>query len=220
MSLILNLETSTKNCSVSISKNGTNLVFVEENSKQYLHSEKLHIFIKYAIEIANISINDLKSICVSSGPGSYSSLRIGVVAAKGLCFSLGIPLLSLDSLTILVQKINIKNVKEKNNILLIPIIYAKKDFFYTALFNVFKKIIVFPSIKNENIIINEIKYRYHHKYKVYIIRNFNHYCNIKKLKTEKNFFSNLSALDMSYISYIKFCEKKFHKINKFTPTYF
>ncbi|AER40596.1 MAG: tRNA (adenosine(37)-N6)-threonylcarbamoyltransferase complex dimerization subunit type 1 TsaB [Flavobacteriales bacterium] len=211
MSLILNLETSTTNCSVSIAKNGVCIASIEENSDQYLHSEKLHTFIQYAIKISKIDINDLQSICVSKGPGSYTSLRIGISAAKGLCYSLGIPLLSLDALTVMSQKVDVKDG------FLIPMIHAKSDLFYTSLFNESKKRLCPISIKK----FNEDSFKSITKdKKVYIFGNIN--------LTERKLFTNLfhfihriypSAMDMSFLSYVKFCDKKFNNIEKFIPFY-
>ncbi|AWU40048.1 tRNA (adenosine(37)-N6)-threonylcarbamoyltransferase complex dimerization subunit type 1 TsaB [Blattabacterium punctulatus] len=213
MSLILNLETSTKNCSVSISKNGICITSIEECSEKYLHSEKLHTFIQYAIKISKIDINDLQSICVSKGPGSYTSLRIGISAAKGLCFSLGIPLLSLDSLTIMSQKIDIKDG------FLIPMIHAKSDFFYTSLFNRSKNRVAPISIKN----LNDQYFKFITKnQKVYFFGNVNFQEKKKSLLTDYfHFFSHIypSAIDMAFLSYVKFCNKKFNKIEKFIPFY-
>jgi len=127
---LLHLETSTKNCSVSISRNGELLCLCEEFDDNYGHSEKLHQFIEWALEGAEISLKDLDAVCVSKGPGSYTGLRIGVSAAKGLCFGLNIPLISLESLEILAQsQIN------KDFDLIIPMIDARRMEVYTSQFN-------------------------------------------------------------------------------------
>ncbi|WP_185863306.1 tRNA (adenosine(37)-N6)-threonylcarbamoyltransferase complex dimerization subunit type 1 TsaB [Blattabacterium cuenoti] len=210
MSLILNLETSTKNCSVCIAKNGTCLTCVEENSEEYIHSEKLHTFIQYAINISGIHIKDLKSICVSKGPGSYTSLRIGASSARGLCSALNIPLLSVDSLTVMSYKINIKKG------FLIPMIHAKSNFFYISLFNESKERLNPIRIKKLDDNFFESFSRYN---KVYFVGNIP--INNRKIFLGKNEFlyKTPSAMDMSYISYKKFSEKKFHDIEKFIPFY-
>jgi tRNA threonylcarbamoyladenosine biosynthesis protein TsaB len=86
--MILNLETATTNCSLSIAKNGEIIALREDNGPNYSHSEQLHIFIEEALKGASLSFKDVSAIAVSKGPG----LRIGVSAAKGLCFSLNLPL--------------------------------------------------------------------------------------------------------------------------------
>lgn len=127
---LLNLETSTKNCSVAISRNGDLLCLCEEHEEQYGHSEKLHQFVNWALEGAGISLNEINAVCVSKGPGSYTGLRIGVSAAKGFCFALDIPLLSLNSLEILAQS-QIDNGFD----LIIPMIDARRMEVYTAVFD-------------------------------------------------------------------------------------
>ncbi|WP_185869671.1 tRNA (adenosine(37)-N6)-threonylcarbamoyltransferase complex dimerization subunit type 1 TsaB [Blattabacterium cuenoti] len=218
MSLILNLETSTKNCSISIAENGKCLSYIEELSDQYFHSEKLHTFIQYVINISNINIRNIQSVCVSEGPGSYTSLRIGSSAAKGLCYSLGIPLLSIDSLTIMIQKINIKSD------FFIPIIHTKSDLFYVSLFNESKKRL--SSIKSVKMFSKKFLKKIKNK-KVCFIANIEFFEFLHKTLYGKNF--NIkneffykkypSAMDMSLISYEKFCKKKFHNIDKFIPFY-
>ncbi len=103
MALILSLETSTKNCSVAVAKDAKLLSLVEESSDQYIHSEKLHLFIKQALTEAGQSMAALEAVAVGKGPGSYTGLRIGVSAAKGICYALQLPLLSVDGLQTLVE---------------------------------------------------------------------------------------------------------------------
>ncbi|MBS7332417.1 MAG: tRNA (adenosine(37)-N6)-threonylcarbamoyltransferase complex dimerization subunit type 1 TsaB [Weeksellaceae bacterium] len=130
MATILNIETSTKNCSVSIAKNDELLCLVEEADEGYAHGEKLHQFIDWCAEGASISLKDLDAICVSKGPGSYTGLRIGVSSAKGLAYGLDIKMLSVNSLEVLVQsQIN------KGYDLIIPMIDARRMEVYTALFD-------------------------------------------------------------------------------------
>lgn len=127
---ILHLETSTKNCSVAISRNSELLCLCEEYDDQYGHSEKLHQFVNWALEGAEITLNELDAVCVSKGPGSYTGLRIGVSAAKGFCYGLNIPLLSLNSLEILAQT----QVNQGFD-LIIPMIDARRMEVYTAVFD-------------------------------------------------------------------------------------
>ena len=97
MPVLLNIETATKNCSVSISKGSNILALKELNEERFSHAEKLHSFILEALKMANYKMNNLDAIAVSKGPGSYTGLRIGVSAAKGLCYALEIPLISIPT---------------------------------------------------------------------------------------------------------------------------
>ena len=93
---LLHIETATKVCSVAISDNGVVLSLKEASEDAYIHSESLTLFIEAVLVEAGITLNDLSAISVSAGPGSYTGLRIGLSTAKGLCFALNIPLISID----------------------------------------------------------------------------------------------------------------------------
>lgn len=105
MSYILSIETATTNCSVAISKNGETIFLKEDNSKNYSHAESLHVFIDAVLKEAGILPNALDAIAISKGPGSYTGLRIGVSAAKGLSFALDKPLISVPTLEALAHQV-------------------------------------------------------------------------------------------------------------------
>ena len=106
MSYILHIETATKNCSVAIGKSGSLVALKELYAENFSHSEQLHVFIQKALQEANIEMEALDAVAVSKGPGSYTGLRIGVAAAKGICFALELPLIGINSLQILAEKYN------------------------------------------------------------------------------------------------------------------
>jgi tRNA threonylcarbamoyladenosine biosynthesis protein TsaB len=101
MSWILHLETATKVCSVALSLNGKLHQLEEIADDQYAHGEQLTLLIEKVLKQASITPRDLVAVSVSSGPGSYTGLRIGVSTAKGLCYALVIPLIAVDSLSAL-----------------------------------------------------------------------------------------------------------------------
>ena len=129
MSFILNIETATKNCSVAIAKNGETILCKEIAEEGYSHAEKLHVFIEEAIAEAGITVQDLVAIAVSQGPGSYTGLRIGVSAAKGLCFALNIPLIAVDTLQTLASQAKVTDGK------IIPMLDARRMEVYSEIFN-------------------------------------------------------------------------------------
>lgn len=93
--MILLLETSTLNCSVALGRPDGSLVLEKaESDGQYLHAERLHTLIDEALREAGLTPAALTAIAVGRGPGSFTGLRIGVSAAKGMCVGLGIPLLA------------------------------------------------------------------------------------------------------------------------------
>ena len=128
MTYILNLETATKNCSVSISQDGKTILCKEMAEAGYSHAEKLHVFIEESLKESKLSFNDLSAIAVSQGPGSYTGLRIGVSAAKGLGFALNLPLISVDTLQVLASQLSITEG------VVIPMIDARRMEVYSAIF--------------------------------------------------------------------------------------
>lgn len=128
MVYILQIETATTNCSVALSKNGKTIA-VQEVSNGYSHAENLHVFIKEILKESNVSFTDLSAIAVSKGPGSYTGLRIGVSAAKGLCFALDIPLIALETLEVLAQQVNVSNG------FIVPMIDARRLEAYTKAYD-------------------------------------------------------------------------------------
>lgn len=135
MCLILNIETATKNCSVSLAKNGKTIAFRNHQEENYSHAEKLHVLMDEILAEANYRLKDLDAIAVSAGPGSYTGLRIGVSSAKGLAYSLDKPLIAVDTLEIMARQMVI------NDGIIIPIIDARRMEVYTAQFNAhFEKI--------------------------------------------------------------------------------
>jgi tRNA threonylcarbamoyladenosine biosynthesis protein TsaB len=129
LTLILNIETSTTNCSVSLSQDGETLVLKEDNNNKYSHAERLHSYIDEVVKAAKVSLNDLDAISISKGPGSYTGLRIGVSTAKGLCFALDKPLVSISTLKILAYQVKI------NKGVVVSMLDARRMEVYSAVFN-------------------------------------------------------------------------------------
>ena len=130
MAIILNIETATKNCSVSLSQKEEVLALIELNEGQFSHAEKLHTFILDVLKASGKKMKDIDAISVSKGPGSYTGLRIGVSAAKGLCFSLDKPLISIPTLTSLANAISVKEGE-----FIIPLIDARRMEVYSSVFD-------------------------------------------------------------------------------------
>ena len=143
---ILNIETATKNCSVALAKEGETIFCKEIAEEGYSHAERLHVFIEDIIKETGITLRDLSAVAVSQGPGSYTGLRIGVSAAKGLCYALDIPLIAVDTLQALASQVIISNG------LIIPMIDARRMEVYSAVFapNYERKREVLAEIITEN----------------------------------------------------------------------
>ena len=123
MSYILHIDSTTKVCSIALSKDDRLIQLVELDSDGLAHSEKLHLFIEECLEKVNIKPSDLDAISVSKGPGSYTGLRIGVSTAKGLCYGLNIPLIAIDTLAAMAY--SVAHDVEKDAVL-IPMIDARR----------------------------------------------------------------------------------------------
>jgi tRNA threonylcarbamoyladenosine biosynthesis protein TsaB len=103
LAYLLHIESTSTVCSVAISKDAE-LLAIKEMNNGYTHAENLHVFIEHLLQETTLSTTDLNAISISSGPGSYTGLRIGFSAAKGLAYALQIPLITIDTLKALSYK--------------------------------------------------------------------------------------------------------------------
>ena len=211
MALILNIETATKNCSVALSKAGKTLAIRELSEQNFSHAEKLHVFIEELLLETNVALKDIQAIAVSQGPGSYTGLRIGISAAKGLCYALSIPLIALDTLEILARKIQV------NSGIIIPMIDARRLEVFSAFFDSsFTKI---RAIKAE--VIDENSY----KEKSEILHLIGDGAmKFKEILTDEKFhyypeIQYPSAAEMGLISFQKFQNNQFEDVAYFEPFY-
>ncbi|MBK6988020.1 MAG: tRNA (adenosine(37)-N6)-threonylcarbamoyltransferase complex dimerization subunit type 1 TsaB [Bacteroidetes bacterium] len=133
MPLILSLETATTNCSVALASDGKVVASRSINSG-YSHSEKINVFIEEVIAQAGVTLKDLQAVAVSSGPGSYTGLRIGISTAKGLCYALDIPLIAINTLDAMAQGFNARKDE-----LIVPMIDARRMEVYSAVYDSEKK---------------------------------------------------------------------------------
>lgn len=214
MGIILNLETSSTNCSVCLAKDGVILAMKELNSENYSHAEKLHVFIEEVIKEATLKMQDLEAIAVSKGPGSYTGLRIGVSAAKGLCYALSIPLVSISTLKSMASQLN--GVNDDDTI--IPVLDARRMEVYSAIFD--SQLNQVRETKAE--IIDE------QSFEAYIGSTSVHFLGsgaekIKGIFNSKNLNFHLdvvpSAKEMALISFDKFKNKDFEDVAYFEPYY-
>ena len=131
MAWIVCIETATKSCSVALARDGQLVAVKEEVSEQYSHSEQLTVFIEQLLQQEGLNVSDLDAIAVSSGPGSYTGLRIGVSTAKGLCYASDMPLISISTLEAMSQLMKDKHPNKQ----LCPMIDARRMEVYCALYS-------------------------------------------------------------------------------------
>lgn len=213
MATILNLETATTNCSVSISRDGTVVGLVEENTAHYSHAEQLHLFMEEALKQASFSFQDLDAIAVSKGPGSYTGLRIGVSAAKGLCFSLDLPLISVPTLESMANQLRIAS-----NEIIIPVLDARRMEVYSSVFDdAYKEI---RATKAE--IIDENSFaEYSDFQKVHVVGSGAEKCEEVLNRPNLHFYKEAvpSAKEMAMLAQKKFEASDFEDVAYFEPYY-
>ena len=209
MNYILNIETSTKNCSVSIAKEGKTLVCKEIAEEGYSHAERLHVFIEESIKEVGITYKDLLAIAVSQGPGSYTGLRIGVSAAKGLCYALGIPLIAVDTLQALAAQAKVDSG------LIVPMLDARRMEVYSEIFSV--KLESERAIQAE--VITEDSFQEFDE-TLYFVGDCAEKCKTVLTKPNFVFLENIkfpSANEMSALSYQKYLKNDFVDVGYFEP---
>lgn len=109
MPVILALETATKLCSVAVARDGVVLAARDLESDKHVHAEKVNVFIAEVMEEAGLEMRALDAVAVGIGPGSYTGLRIGLSAAKGLCYALEIPIIGISTLQTLFASAGIRD---------------------------------------------------------------------------------------------------------------
>lgn len=211
MSYILNIETATKNCSVALAKDGKTVLCKEIAEEGYSHAERLHVFIEEIIKETGITFKDLSAIAVSQGPGSYTGLRIGVSAAKGLCFALGIPLIAVDTLQVLASQVKVSSG------LIVPMLDARRMEVYSAIFT--------PDFENKrNVqaeIITENSFEELEEI-LYFVGDCAEKCKTVLTKENFVFLDNIkypSANEMSYLSFEKHKKNDTVDVAYFEPYY-
>jgi len=130
MALILNIDTSTEKAGICLSEKGEMLMMME-NHDQKEHSSWLHPAVRKLLQDSGRRLQDLQAVAVTAGPGSYTGLRVGMAAAKGFCYALGIPLITENTLTVMAyaarQQLPVID-------LLCPMLDAKRMEVFTAIY--------------------------------------------------------------------------------------
>ena len=212
LALILNIETATKNCSVSLAKNGEVIAIKELNDGNYSHAEKLHPFIQELLKEVNLTSSNIEAVAVSKGPGSYTGLRIGVSAAKGMCFAIDKPLISIETLKSLAHSISIQEG------LIVSMLDARRMEVYSAVYNsAYEQV---REIKAE--IINEDSFKEELlKGKVYFLGDGAAKCKDVIIHNNAVFIEGEfpSAKEMAILSYDKYKKNDIEDVAYFEPFY-
>lgn len=222
MAVILNIETSTEVCSVSLAKNGETL-FQKESSEGLNHSKLLTVFIEDIFKSNEVDYSILDAVAVSKGPGSYTGLRIGVSVAKGLCYGLQKPLISVGSIEAMGHYVaqnasDFIKMNTENDYLFCPMIDARRMEVYTALFNTNGKAItpVTAEIIDEKSFAEQLK-----QYKILFFGNGAEKC-VNELTHPNALFEGpvkTSARFMQIMAEEKYNNNEFEDVAYFEPFY-
>ncbi len=214
MTTILCIETSTDICSVCVARD-RKVFSIRETARSYSHSEVITVLIEECLDEAGIVMKDLDAVAVTSGPGSYTALRIGSSTAKGICYAMDIPLISVDTLKSLAYGIRDKVGEED---IIIPMLDARRKEVYHAIYDhsMNEMVAVIPIILDEETF---LEYGNHKKI---------HFCGdgVPKskdiLKVENGVFHNLEASSRHLISqaFESFEHGKVEDTAYYTPFYF
>lgn len=211
MAKLLCIETATTNCSVALSENESVIALKEDNSKSYSHAERLHKFIEEVLKAGQTTLEELDAVVVSKGPGSYTGLRIGVSAAKGLCYAADIPLISVPTLQSL--SLGVKGDFD----FIVPMLDARRMEVYSAVFT--DKGVLIRETRAEILQVDSFE-SYLEKGKVAFIGNgvekFQEICHA----TSAEFMTILpSAKDAPVLAYEKWKQNDFEDVAYFEPYY-
>ena len=212
MAYILNIDTSTELCSVSVSFENTLLHSIEIKNEQFVHAEKLHLLIQEVLKVSGVQIDKLSAVGISIGPGSYTGLRIGVSSVKGLAYGLNIPIISVPTLASLTNGLINSSLKKWY----CPMIDARRMEVYCCLYDENFQLISPYEAK----IVDEVFYKEYSKQsilyfgtgaeKVQAILSSNfHYVSHQEC-TSKN---------MVTLAYAKYLKKDFDEISSLEPLY-
>jgi tRNA threonylcarbamoyladenosine biosynthesis protein TsaB len=118
------------------------VLLMEENRLPKEHASWLHPAVQHLLATAQIQMNQLQAVAVTAGPGSYTGLRVGMAAAKGFCFALRIPLITVNTLELMAEAM-IPEAKNKKA-LICPMLDARRQEVYTAVYSVEGKVLLEP----------------------------------------------------------------------------
>ena len=215
MAYIIQLETTTKQCSVALSYKGNCISKKVLLAEHFSHDEKLHVFIEEVLQEASVGFSELDAVAISKGPGSYTGLRIGVAAAKGLCFALDLPLIGIHTLELMVQPF----IGKAEYAFFIPMLDARRMEVYTAVFDNSK-----TWIQETNALVLEAQSFYDLLGDSPCLVFGNGASKFKTLQPKINAHftetvSYPSAEDMSKLAWLEFQKKNFEDLATFEPFY-
>lgn len=135
--MILNIDTATEHASVCISNNGQ-MQAIRESNNQKEHASFLHVAIRDMLDELGLKPAVIDAVAITSGPGSYTGLRVSMAAAKGWCYALKKPLISINTLEVMTyaaKEYLQQNMPEQGPVLLCPMLDARRMEVFTAIYD-------------------------------------------------------------------------------------
>ncbi|MCQ2213329.1 MAG: tRNA (adenosine(37)-N6)-threonylcarbamoyltransferase complex dimerization subunit type 1 TsaB [Bacteroidaceae bacterium] len=225
MSVILHIETATEACSVAVSEDGANIYSVDNfdelnqaGKKETNHSKRLGLFVDEAMSFTDNHAIPFDAVAVSSGPGSYTGLRIGVSMAKGICYGQNLKLISVPTLELLSVPVLLRYDDLPEDALLCPMLDARRMEVYCALYTRALKAVEGVDAR----IINEDSFKdYLDKHPVYFFGNGAEKCKSVISHPNAHWIDGiqLNAKYMAPIAERKFLREEYEDVAYFEPNY-
>ncbi|MBR9921459.1 MAG: tRNA (adenosine(37)-N6)-threonylcarbamoyltransferase complex dimerization subunit type 1 TsaB [Bacteroidetes bacterium] len=220
MALILHIETSTEVCSVALSEGGQ-LLLEKEAADDYSHASQLTLLIRDLMASAERLLKDLDAVSVSSGPGSFTGLRVGTAAAKGICYALDKPLIAVDTLLSLaggLALLNKDSAKASKDSWFCPMIDARRMEVYTAVY----KPDLSVAEEKKALIVDETSFSDYVEKGIHLMFGGNGAAKCEEVLEDDHFhFVELSCAARHLIPFADaaFAESRFEDLASFSPEY-
>jgi tRNA threonylcarbamoyladenosine biosynthesis protein TsaB len=216
LALILNIDTATELASVCLTENEKPLSY-RENEHQKEHASFVHLAVQQVMAEVRKDLAEVDAIAVTSGPGSYTGLRVGLATAKGLCFALNKPLITIGTLEVMTRAALNQLGESSSDLLYCPMIDARRMEVFTAIFNSRMEVILEP----QALIISEETFQQYLKDKNVVFFGSGSEKLKKILANEKAMFAHVvaTAKDLGALANHEYSGKKFADIAYSSPNY-
>lgn len=225
MSVILHIETATEGCSVCVSQDGANIFNTDNfedlksaDKKETNHSKRLGVFVDEAMSFTDSHAIPFDAVAVSSGPGSYTGLRIGVSMAKGICYGQNLKLISVPTLEILCVPVLLRYDDLPEDALVCPMLDARRMEVFTALYTRALRPVIetTPMVIDENSFSEQLD-----KHPIYFFGNGAEKCKSVITHPNAHFIDGieLNAKYMAPLAEKKFLREEFEDVAYFEPFY-
>lgn len=225
MAVILHIETATEGCSVAVSEDGANIFNTnnfeelrEAGKKETNHSKRLGVFVDDAMSFTDSHGIPFDAVAVSSGPGSYTGLRVGVSMAKGVCYGQNLKLISVPTLELLSVPVLLRYDDLPEDALICPMLDARRMEVFTALYTRALR----PVVDVQAMVINEESFKEHlDQHPIYFFGNGSEKCKAVINHPNAHFIDGIE-LDAKYMAPLaekKFLREEFEDVAYFEPNY-